>query len=170
MVAVHRHYLETSQLCRPPLGLSESLTVPILVQQNSSSLLPKGLEEGLLHVQWQHIPPETRGGCGLHGPLHEQISLEWTGMGSQRWSLHKKVLAQIHIIGRGMAGGRCCTASQVSVLSKEKICKNLETHAQSKTRFQKQGPADLQPFRHDEEYLRCRIRYRILYHILYIVY
>ncbi len=55
--------------------------IPILVQQDSFSLLPKGLEEGVLHVQWQHIPPEFRGGCGLHGPLQEQISLEWTGMG-----------------------------------------------------------------------------------------
>jgi hypothetical protein len=113
------------------------------------------------------------GGYGLHGPLHEQILLEWAGMGSQRWSLHKNVLAQIHIVVRSMAGWRCCTCFQstigVRVLSSEKICKNLETHAQSKTRFQRQGPADLQPFRNDEEYLRCRIRYRIRYHILYIV-
>ena len=57
VVAVHRHYLLTSQLCRPPLGLSESLTVPILEPQDSFSLLPKGLEEGVLHVQWWHIPP-----------------------------------------------------------------------------------------------------------------
>jgi hypothetical protein len=49
--------LLTSQLCRPPLGLSESLTVPILEPQDSFSLLPKGLEEGVLHVQWWHIPP-----------------------------------------------------------------------------------------------------------------
>ncbi len=92
-------------MCRPPLGLSESLTVPILVPQDSFSLLPKGLEQGVLHVQWPHtgIPPETRGGGGLHGTLHEQFLLEWAGMGSQRWSVHKKVLAQIHIVGRGMA-------------------------------------------------------------------
>ncbi len=42
------------------------------------------------------------------------------------------------------------------------------------SRFQRQGPADLQPFRHGEKYIRCRIRYsiryRIQYHILYIVY
>ena len=50
VVAVHRYCLLTSQLCRPPLGLSESLTVPILVLQDSFSLLPKGLEEGVLHV------------------------------------------------------------------------------------------------------------------------
>ncbi len=59
-------------------------------------MLPKGLrlEEGVLHMQWPHIPRETRGGCGLlHGPLHKQILLEWAGMGSQRWSVHKKVLA-----------------------------------------------------------------------------
>ena len=51
VVAVHRHCLLTSQLCRPPLGLSESLTVPILEQQDSFSLLPKGLEQEMLHVQ-----------------------------------------------------------------------------------------------------------------------
>ncbi len=43
VVAVHRQYLLTSQLCRPPLGLSESLTVPILVLQDSFLLLPKGI-------------------------------------------------------------------------------------------------------------------------------
>ncbi len=112
---VHRHCLRTSQLCRPPLGLSESLTVPILEQQDSFSLLPKGLEEKVLHVQWRHIPPETRGGCGLHGPLHAQILFEWAGMGSQRWSVHKKVLAQIDIVVRGMAGGRCCTCFQSTI-------------------------------------------------------
>jgi hypothetical protein len=48
-----------------------------LEQQDSFSLLPKGLEEGVLHVQWLHISPETtgRGGYGMHGPLHEQILL-----------------------------------------------------------------------------------------------
>ena len=115
VVAVHRHCLRTSQLCRPPLGLSESLTVPILVPQDSYSLLPKGLEEGMLHVQGLHTSPETRGGCGLHGPLHEQILLEWAGMGSQRWSVHKNVLAQIHIVVRGMAEGRCCTCFQSTI-------------------------------------------------------
>ncbi len=41
VVAVHRHCLRTSQLCRLPLGLSVSLTVPILEPQHSFSLLPK---------------------------------------------------------------------------------------------------------------------------------
>jgi hypothetical protein len=67
---------------------------------------------------------------------------------------------------------RAQSAAQVSVLSLEKICKNVEIHTHCKTMFQKQDPADLQPFRHDEEYTRCHIRYRIRYHtgILYIVY
>jgi hypothetical protein len=82
VVAVHRHHLLTSQLYRPPLGLSESFTVPILVLQDSFSLPPKGLEEGVLHMQWLHIPSETRGGCGQDGPLFEQILLEWAGRGS----------------------------------------------------------------------------------------
>ncbi len=120
MVAVHRHRLLTSYLCRPPLGLSESLTEPILEPQDSFLLLPKGLEEGVLHVQWRHIPPdsEIRRGCGLHGPLQslqEQILLEWAGMGSQRWSVHKNVLAQIHIVVRGMAGEMCCTCFQSTI-------------------------------------------------------
>ncbi len=75
----------------------------------------QGAGGGVLHVQWRHIPPETRGGCGLHGPLHEQILLEWAGMGSQRWSMYKNVLAQIHIVVRGMAGGRCCTCFQSTI-------------------------------------------------------
>jgi hypothetical protein len=115
MVVFYRHCLQTSQLCRPPLGLSESLAVPILEPQDSFSLLPKGLEEGVLHVQWWHIPNETRGGCVLHGPLREQILLEWAGMGSQRWSVHKNVLAQIHIVVWVMAGGRCCTCFQSTI-------------------------------------------------------
>ena len=105
VVAVHRHDLLTNQLCRPPLGLSESLTVPILVLQDSFSMPSKGLEKGVLHVQWLLIPPETRGRWGQDGPLLEHILLEWAGMGVERWSVHNKVLAQIHIVGRGMAGG-----------------------------------------------------------------
>ena len=64
----------------------------------------------------------------------------------------------------------CLKKNCSSFLSLEKICKNVETHAHCKTMFQKQGQADLQPFRHDEESIRHRIRYRIRYHILYIVY
>jgi hypothetical protein len=45
------------------------------------SLPPKGLEEGVLHVLWLHIPSETRSGCGRDGPLFEQILLEWVGRG-----------------------------------------------------------------------------------------
>ncbi len=51
------------------------------------------------------------------------------------------------------------TVSQVSEVSLEKNCKNLETHAHSKTRFQRQGPADLQPFRHEEKYIQCCFQY-----------
>ncbi len=82
VVVVHRHRLLTSQVCRPPLGLSESFTAPILVLQDSFSLPPKGLEEGVLHVLWLHIPSETQSGCGQDGPLFEQILLEWDGRGS----------------------------------------------------------------------------------------
>ncbi len=88
-----------------------------------------------------------------------------------RRSLHKSTLSVGVWLGVGVARVfRAQSASQVSEPSSEKSCKNLETHVESKTRFQRQGPADLQPFRHDEEYLQCRIRCRILYHILYIVY
>ncbi len=90
-----------------------------------------------------------------------------------RMSLHRStVILPFGVwLGRGVAHVfRAQLASQISVLSSEKICKNLETHVQSKNRFQRQGPADLQPFKHDEEYLQCRIRYHIRYHILYIIY
>ena len=59
------------------------------------SVPPKGLEEGVLHVQWLHIPPETRGGWGQDGPLPEQILRKWAGMGSERWSVYNTDLAQI---------------------------------------------------------------------------
>ncbi len=36
---------------------------------------------GVLHVQWLHIPSETRSGCGQEGPLLEQILLGWAGRG-----------------------------------------------------------------------------------------
>ncbi len=62
--------------------------------------------------------------------------------------MHKNVLAQIHIVVWGMAGGggvarvfRAQSAAQVSVLSLEKICKIVVIHAHCKTLFQKQGPA-----------------------------
>ena len=41
-----------------------------------------GAGGGVLHMQWLHIPSETRSGCGQDGPLFEQILLEWAGMGS----------------------------------------------------------------------------------------
>ncbi len=81
--------------------------------------------------------------------------------------MHKTVPAHIHTVARGMAEGWCCTccraqsASQVSDPSSEKSCKFFETQVESNTRCQRQCSADLQPCRHDEEYLRCRIRYRI---------
>ncbi len=90
-----------------------------------------------------------------------------------RMSLHRSTLSFGAWPGGGVAGvseHRDNWRHKVSVLSSEKICKNLEIHAHCKTMFQKQDPADLQPFRHDEEYIRCRIRYRLRYHILYIVY
>ena len=46
VVEVHRHCLLTSQLCRPPLGLSESLSVPILVLQYSFQCHPRGWRRG----------------------------------------------------------------------------------------------------------------------------
>ena len=62
------------------------------------------------------------------------------------------------------------STSQVSDPSSEKSCKFFETQVESNTRCQRQCSADLQPCRHDEEYLRCRMRYRIRHRILYIVY
>jgi hypothetical protein len=83
----------------------------------------QGAGGGVLHVQWLHIPPETRGGCGLHGPLHKHFLLEWAGMGSRRWSVHKNDLAQIHIVVWGMAGGGCCTCFQSTIGCTSKCAK-----------------------------------------------
>ncbi len=84
-----------------------------------------------------------------------------------RRSLHKFTLSLGVWLGVGVARVfRTQSTSQVSELrlpSSEKSCRNFETHEESKTRFQRQGPADLQPFRHDEECLLCRIRCRMRY-------
>ncbi len=72
----------------------------------------------------------------------------------------KTVPAQIHTVARALGVWlrvsvarvfRAQSESQVSEPSSEKSCKNIEKHVESNTRFQRQGPADLQPFIHDEE-------------------
>jgi hypothetical protein len=173
VVAVHRHRLLTSQLCIPPLGLSESFTVPILVLQDSFSLPTTGLEEEVLHIQWLHIPSETRSGCGQDGPLFEQILLEWPGRG---------VIEVVRAQDGPCTNPHCRSGygwgsvlhvfsghnrRHKSVSRAQKRAAKILTHVESKTRFQRQGPADLQPFRHDEEYLRCRIRCRIRHRMRY---
>jgi hypothetical protein len=179
VVAVHRHCLWTSQLCRPLLGLSESLTVPILEPQDNFSLLPKpgpkGLEEGCCTCNDCTYPlkPGVVVACmGLSTNLFCLNGLAWGHRGGlcTRMTLHRSTLSFGVWQGGGVARVfRAQSAAQVSVLSLEKITKNVETHAHCKTMFQKQGQADLKPFRHHEEYILCRIQYRIRYHILYIV-
>ena len=112
------------------------------------------------------------------------------GVQCTRWSLHTSTLSLGVWLRVGVARVvRAQSASQVSDPSSEKSCKFFETQVESNTRCQRQCPADLQPFRHDEEiptmsytisytilhtvyrirycrYTRCRIRY----HILHIVY
>ena len=69
-----------------------------------------------------------------------------------RLSLHKSTLSLGVWLRVSVARVfRAQSESQVSELSSEKSCKNIETHVESNTRFQRQGPADLQPFIHDEE-------------------
>ncbi len=95
--------------------------------------------------------------------------LAWGHRGGQctRRSLHKSTLSVgVCLVGSVARVFRAQSASQVSEVSSEKNCKTLETHAHSKTSFQRQGPADLklserQPFRHEEKYIRCSIRYSI---------
>jgi hypothetical protein len=103
VVAVHMHCRLTSLLCRPPFGLSESLIVPIRVEQDNFSLLFKGLEEGVLHVQWR-IPLKTGMAVTNMGLSKSTVLLEYAGMGSERRSVHKSVLALIHIVDPGVAG------------------------------------------------------------------
>ena len=86
-------------------------------------------------------------------------------------TLHKSTLSVGGWLVVGVARVfRVQSASQVSELRSENSCKSHETHVASKPRFQRQGPAELQPYRHGGEYLRCRIRCRIRYCIFYIVY
>ena len=62
-------------------GYVRQLHITNLGAAGQFSLPPKGLEEGVLHVLWLHIPSETRSGCGQEGPLLEQILLGWAGRG-----------------------------------------------------------------------------------------
>ena len=140
MVAVHRHSLLTSQVCRPPLGLSESFTAPILVLQDSFSLPPKGLEEGCC----------TCNGCTY--PLKPGVGVAKTGLSSNRFCLNG--------LAGGNRGGLCTrrfqhtstlslgvwprvgvarvvraqSASQVSHPSSEKSCNLFETQVECNTR------------------------------------
>ncbi len=43
---VHRHRLLTSQVCRPPLGMSDCFTAPILVLQDNYRCHPRGWRRG----------------------------------------------------------------------------------------------------------------------------
>jgi hypothetical protein len=108
VVAVHRHRLLTSQLCRPPLGLSESFTAPILVLQDSFSLPPKRLDEGVLHVQWLHIGV----GVAKMGLSSNRFCLNGLAGGHRggpctRRSLHKATLSLGVWPGVGVARVSC---------------------------------------------------------------
>ena len=170
---VHRHRLLTSQACRPPLGMSDSFTAPILVLQDNFRCHPRG---------WR------RGCCTCYGctyPLKPGVGVVKKGLSSNRSCLNG--------LAGGNRGGPCTrrfqhtstlslgvwprvcaarvvraqSASQVSHPSSEKSCNFFETQVESNTRCQRQCSADLQPCRHDEEYLRCRIRCRIRHRMRY---
>jgi hypothetical protein len=75
VVAVHRHRLLTSQVCRPPLGMSESFTAPILGLQDNFRCHPRG---------WR------RGCCTCYGctyPLKPGVGVAKMGLSSNRFCL-----------------------------------------------------------------------------------
>ena len=79
---VHRHRLLTSQACRPPLGMSDSFTAPILVLQDNFRCHPRG---------WR------RGCCTCYGcayPLKPGVGVVKKGLSSNRSCLD------------GLAGGK----------------------------------------------------------------
>ncbi len=89
--------------------------------------------------------------------------------------MHKTVPAQIRTVARGRPGVgvarvfRAQSASQVSEPSSEKSCKNIETHMESKTRFQRQGPADFQANFSLSDMMRNTyyVVYNVVYDIIY---
>ncbi len=81
LVAVHRHRLLTSQVCRPPLCMSESFTAPILVLQDNFRCHPRGWRRGCY----------TCYGCTY--PLKPGVGVAKTGLSSNRFCLN------------GLAGG-----------------------------------------------------------------
>ncbi len=79
--------------------------------------------------------------------------------------MHKSTLSLGVWLGVGVARVfRAQSASQVSETSSEKSDKNIETHVESRTRFQRQGPADLKPFRHCD---MMRNTYDFVYDVVY---
>ena len=134
LAAVHRHGLLTNQLCRPPLGLSESLTVPILVLQDSFRCHPRGWRRGCCTCNGCTYPLKPGVGgvkMGLSLNIFCLNGLAWGQRGDlcTRLSLHKSTLSVGVWLGVGGARVfRAQSASQLSEPSSEKSCKNLETH------------------------------------------
>jgi hypothetical protein len=140
LVAVHRHRLLTSQVCRLPLCMSESFTAPILVLQDNFRCHPRGWRRGCY----------TCYGCTY--PLKPGVGVAKTGLSSNRFCLNG--------LAGGNRGGPCTrrfqhtstlslgvwprvgvarvvraqSASQVSHPSSEKSCNLFETQVECNTR------------------------------------
>ncbi len=100
--------------------------------------------------------------------------VEWAGMGSERWSVHKECSwTNIHCwsgCGCGWWGTSFQVQATFSVTNHQcaelrKEWQKLELLEQSMARRQRHAPADLQPSKHDVEYIL--VWYYIIYDILY---
>jgi hypothetical protein len=72
------------------------------VQLGNFPLPYKGLEEWVLHMKW-HPPLKTGVAVTTMGLSMQTDLVEWAGMWSERWSVHKIVLEPIYIVGQGVA-------------------------------------------------------------------
>ena len=141
VVAVHRHRLLTSQLCRPPMGLSASFTAPILVLQDSFSLPPKGLE-GCCTCNGCTYPLKPGVGVAKMGLSSNRFCLNGLA-GGYRGGLCPRVSLHTSTLSLGVWPRVCVarvvraqSASQVSDPSSEKSCNFFKTQVESNTRCQ----------------------------------
>jgi hypothetical protein len=174
LVAVHRHRLLTSQVCRPPLCMSESFTAPILVLQDNFRCHPRGWRRGCCTCYGCTYPLKPGVGVVKKGLSSNRSCLDGLAGGnrggpSTRRSQHTSTLSLGVWPRVGVARVvRAQSASQVSDPSSE-IAANCLRHRWNAIL----GAADNVRLicSHSDmltKYLH-RIRHRIRHRILYIV-
>ncbi len=146
---VHRHRLLTSQVCRQPLGMSDSFTAPILVLQGNFRCHPRGWRRGCCTCYGCTYPLKPGVGVVKKGLSSTRSCLNGLAGGnrggpSTRRSQHTSTLSLGVWPRVGVARVvRAQSESQVSDPSSEKSCKLFATQVECNSRCRCQCPADL---------------------------